>query len=215
MALSKVNFNSMNVTPAASKAVKFNSSNNGLETGDIGGNLVLLSTQTASSSATLSFTSGIDSTYKEYIFKFINCHPANNDVNFQFNLSIDGGSNYNVTKTTTRFTALHSESDDNHETLAYEANRDMAQSTVDKILLNGVGNGSDESCSGVLHLFDPSSTTFVKHFIARAVENRSDDTAEDAYGAGYANTTSAVNAIVFKFGSGNIDSGTIKMYGVL
>ena len=107
MALSKVNFNSMNVTPAASKAIKFNSSNNGLETGDIGGSLVLISTQNASSSSTISFTSGIDSTYKEYIFKFINIHPSNDNVDFYVNFSVDGGSNYNVTKTTLYFRANH------------------------------------------------------------------------------------------------------------
>jgi len=180
-----------------------------------GGNLKLLSTQTASASATIDFTSGIDGTYDTYVFKFINCHPATNDVNFQFNLSTDGGSSYNVTKTTTRFTALHSESDSPHASLQYESTRDLAQSTADKILLNGVGNGDDESCSGELILYNPSSTTFTKHFMARAVENRSDDTAEDAYGAGYANTTSAINAVRFLFGSGNIDEGIIKMYGVV
>jgi hypothetical protein len=188
--------------------------NGALDSGVATGDLILLSTQTASASATIDFTSGIDSTYDSYVFKFINCHPANNDVNFQFNLSTDGGSNYNVTKTTTRFTALHSEADSPHASLQYESTRDMAQSTVDKILLNGVGNVSDESCSGELILYNPSSTTFVKHFIARAVENRSDNTSEDAFAGGYANTTSAINGVRFKFGSGNIDSGTIKMYGV-
>ena len=215
MALSKVNFNSMNVTPSASKAIKFNSSNNGLETGDLSANLVLISEQTASSSATIDFTSGLSSTYDVYVFKFINCHPASNDVNFQFNMSVDGGSNYNVTKTTLRFTALHSEDDSTHASFQNEATRNLEQSTADKILLNGVGNVDDESCSGTLHLFNPSSTTFITNFIGRATENRSDNTCEDAFCAGYANTTSAVNAIRFKFGSGNIDSGTIKMYGVL
>ena len=93
MALSKVNFNSMNVTPAASKAIKFNSSNNGLETGDLGGNLVLISTQTASSSSTIDFTSGIDSTYKEYIFKFIDIHQSADCPNFEF--QSDTGTNTN------------------------------------------------------------------------------------------------------------------------
>ena len=127
MALSKVDFNSINVTPAASKAIKFNSSNNGFETGDVGGSLVLISEQTASSSATLSFTSGIDSTYKEYIFKFINIHQATDEASFSFNGSIDSGSNYNVTKTTTFFRAFHTEND-NTANLNYSTGRDLAQS---------------------------------------------------------------------------------------
>ena len=105
MALSKVNFNSMNVTPASSKAIKFNSNNNGLETGDIGGSLVLISEQTASSSANISFTSGIDSTYKEYQFHFINIHAQTDDTFGTFQASTDGGSNYNTTATTTFFQA--------------------------------------------------------------------------------------------------------------
>ena len=183
------------------------------------GSMTHIKTLTASSSATLSFVHGassvvFDGTYKEYQFHFVNMHPASNDVNFQFNVSIDGGSNYNVAKTTTRFTALHSEDDSSHAALAYEANRDLAQGTGDKIIMNGVGNVADESCSGLLHLYEPASTTFVKNFEVRGIQNRSDNTSEDAFGAGYANTTSAVNAIVFKFGSGNIDTGTIKMYGI-
>ena len=101
MALSKVDFNNINVTPAASKKLKWNSSANGFETGDVGGSMVLLSTQTASSSSTISFTSNIDSTYDKYVFKFYDIHPQTDSVTFYFNMSIDGGSNYNVTKTTT------------------------------------------------------------------------------------------------------------------
>jgi hypothetical protein len=213
MALSKVNFNSMNVTPAASKAVKFNSSNNGLETGDLGGSLVLISTQTASSSSTINFTSGIDSTYKEYIFKFIDIHPATDNVNFTFQGSTDGGSNYNVTMTTTVFRARHNEADDS-ALLGYITGDDLAQSTSFQKLTAPIGNGNDESFSGQISIYSPSNTTFVKHFIARCNTYQDNDATHDQYTAGYMNTTSAINAVQFKMSSGNIDAGTIKMYGV-
>ena len=216
MALSKVNFNSMNVTPAASKAIKFNSSNNGLETGDLGGNLVLISTQTASSSSVISFTSGIDSTYKEYIFKLINIHPQTDNVAFHFNMSVDSGSNYNVTKTTTFFEAYHKE-DDSEQYLSYADSRDLAQSTSFQTLgqEGQQADDADQNLCGFLHLFNPSSTTFVKHFLATTIANSHNSTyCWNSYIAGYANTTSAVDAIQFKMSSGNIDAGTIKMYGV-
>ena len=217
MALSKVNYNSMNVTPAASKAIKFNSSNNGLETGDIGGSLVLISTQTASSSSTISFTSGIDSTYKEYIFKFIDIHPAAvSQFSFQGNAA--GGSGYNETITSTSFQSFHRE-DDSSTSLNYRTGDDQAQGTSFQVLTNNVGDDADQSCSGTLHLFNPSSTTFVKHFISRIQVYRStgssaEASSVEAFTAGYFNTTSAIDEIQFKMSSGNIDSGTIKMYGV-
>ena len=213
MALSKVNFNSMNVTPAASKAIKFNSSNNGLETGDIDGSLVLLSTQTASSSSTISFTSGIDSTYKEYIFKFINIHPSNNNVDFYVNFSVDGGSNYNVTKTTLYFRANHDEGATG-SSIEYRANEDVANGTGVTIMLQQGGNDNDQSGSGTLHLFDPSNTTFQKHFIARVQGMAHNDQILSDFMAGYLNTTSAIDAVQFSIEAGTIDSGTIKMYGV-
>tara|TARA_S200002703_G_scaffold45860_1_gene39954 strand:+ start:128 stop:769 length:642 start_codon:yes stop_codon:yes gene_type:complete len=212
MALSKVDFNSINVTPAASKAIKFNSSNNGLETGDIGGSLVLLSTQTASSSATLSFTSGIDSTYKEYQFHFIDIHPASNNVKLHFNMSADSGSNYNVTKTTTFFRADHDEAD-SATALGYNTSNDLAQSTNFQGL-GDIGNDNDQTLSGTLHLFNPSSTTFVKHFISTTNACDHADESRNYFVAGYGNTTSAIDAVQFKMSSGNTDSGTIKMYGV-
>ena len=179
-----------------------------------GGGLNLISTQTASSSASIDFTSGLDSTYKEYIFKFINIHPATDSVSFQFNLSIDGGSNYNVTKTTTEFSAYHNEGD-SATALGYNAVNDLAQSTNDqKLSSSNLGNGNDEAFVGTLHLFDPSSTTFVKHFISRVSFYHNSDYAIDGFIAGYGNTTSAVNAVTFKMSSGNIDAGTIKLYGV-
>ena len=188
-----------------------------LPSGVSGSSLVLISEQTASSSANISFTSGIDSTYKEYIFKFINIHPSADRVEFQFNMSVDGGSNYNVTKTTTFFRAQHRESDDVAE-LAYDAGLDLAQGTGIQQLGFEMGNGNDDNFNGTLHLFDPSNTTFVKHFISRNSFNHnvSDPRAMDAFIGGYGNTTSAVNAVRFQMSGGNnIDSGTIKMYGVV
>ena len=177
------------------------------------GDLVFISKQTASSSASISFTSGIDSTYKEYVFYFVNMHPQNDVVDFQFNLSTDGGSNYNVTKTTTFFRATHRE-DDTLAELGYRTGNDLAQSTSDQVLNDRLGNGNDESLSGCLHLFNPSSTTFVKHFLATINEYQDNDRSSESFIAGYGNTTSAVDAIQFSMSSGNIDSGDILLYGV-
>ena len=184
-----------------------------LPSGVSAGTLVLLSTQTASSSASIEFTSGLDSTYKCYVFKYINIHPATDNTQFTFNLSVDGGSNYNVTKTTTYFDAYHDEANSGTD-LRYLASSDIAQSTAYQPLGISVGNQNDESISGEIQIFNPSSTTFVKHFISRSNTYYSADYSVDTYVAGYGNTTSAVNAISFKFVSGNIDSGTIKLYGV-
>ena len=177
------------------------------------GDLTFISKQTASSSASISFTSGIDSTYKEYVFYFVNMHPQNDVVDFQFNLSTDGGSNYNVTKTTTFFRATHRE-DDTLAELGYRTGNDLAQSTSDQVLNDRLGNGNDESLSGCLHLFNPSSTTFVKHFLATINEYQDNDRSSESFIAGYGNTTSAVDAIQFSMSSGNIDSGDILLYGV-
>ena len=214
MALSKVNFNSMNVTPAASKAIKFNSSNNGLETGDIGGSLVLLETQTLSSAAgTVDFTSSIDSTYKEYMFKFYDVHPATDDQAFAFQVDTGTNTSYNQTITSTFFNAQHDESDSNTY-LMYRTTGDQAQGSSFQRLTEGSGNDNDQSCTGTLHLFNPSNTTFVKHFIAHTHNAHQGDYAMNNFIAGYVNTTTALTRVRFKFESGNIDSGTIKMYGV-
>ena len=178
-----------------------------------GGGLNLISTQTASSSSTISFTSGIDSTYKEYVFKFYDCHPATDNVDFQVNFSSDSGSNYNVTKTTSFFAAYQNESG-SATSLTYANANDLEQSTGFQMLNDGVGNGNDESCVGTLHLFDPSNTTFVKHFIATSHRYYYSDYAIVDYMTGYCNTTSAIDAVQFKFESGNIDSGVIKLYGI-
>ena len=215
MALSKVNFNSLNLTPTANKTVVFNSNNNGIEAGDVGGSLVLISEQTASSSSTISFTSGIDSTYKQYIFKFINIHAATAGAEFQFQSSTDGGSNYNVATTTTMIQAYHRE-DGNENALIYSTTHDTAQSTSFVTIAFNNYTEDDNNLSGTFNLFDPSNTTFVKHFLAitNNVHNDSVNLIQNMYMAGYANTTSAINAIQFKMSSGNIDSGTIKLYGV-
>jgi len=177
------------------------------------GALVLLSTQTASSSASISFTSGIDSTYDSYVFKFINIHPASDNVHFQFNFSTDSGSNYNVTKTSSFFEAYQNESG-SASSLNYQDGYDLAQSTSYQTMAYAVGGNSDENCSGYLNIFNPASTVYVKHFISRFSTYNSGDYMVDNYSAGYANTTSAINAIQFQMSSGNIDDGIIKLYGV-
>ena len=182
-----------------------------------GGAMNLISTQTASSSSTISFTSGIDSTYDEYVFKFYNMHPASDTPEFQFNMSADTGSNYNVTKTTTIFKARLAENDSIQE-LGYEAGSDLAQSTnFQSFTYAGIRNQDDASLSGTLHIFNPSSTTFVKHFISTCnymSKSGSTSVTYNSFIAGYGNTTSAVDAIQFKMNNGNIDSGVIKLYGV-
>ncbi len=177
--------------------------------------LVLLSTQTASSSATISFTTGLDSTYDAYEFHFINIHPSIDNTAFTFNASTDSGSNYNVTKTTAFFRAYHGDSGGDYTALSYETSNDLAQSTSFQQLIFALGTDNDEAGSGVLQIFNPSSTTYVKHFIARSAGNiYAFDEADDQYCAGYFNTTSAINAIRFQMSSGNIDDGIIKLYGV-
>ena len=177
------------------------------------GAMTLLSTQTASASATISFTSGIDDTYDSYVFTFKDIHPATNDVQFEFNLSVDSGSNYNVTKTSTFFFAYHNEAD-SAAALTYSTDHDLAQSTAFQRLLGGIGNDNDQTAVGTLHLFNPSSTTFVKHFIAHTSEYNANDYNNNTFVAGYGNTTSAVDAVQFKMSSGNIDAGTITLYGI-
>ena len=177
--------------------------------------LVLLSTQTASSSANISFTTGLDSTYDEYIFKFINIHPATDSTHFTFQASTDSGSNYGITITSTAIDAYHLE-DDTSPTLQYSTGNDLAQSTSFQNLGSIMGNGNDDNLSGTLQIFNPSSTTYVKHWISNINHTyavATPLTIQELF-AGYFNTTSAINAIRFKMSSGNIDDGIIKMYGV-
>lgn len=179
-----------------------------------GGAWNFIAKQTASSSATIDFTSGIDSTYKEYCFTFKDIHPATDAVHLQINFSVDSGSNYNVTKTTTYFRAYHQENGGGG-VLAYDTGFDLAQSTAFQDLTgDSVSTDSDYGVSGFIHLFNPSSTTFVKHFIANINNTEANDYQTQWFIAGYGNTTSAIDAVQFKMSSGNIDAGTIKMYGI-
>lgn len=179
------------------------------------GKMTLISSQTASGSASIEFTSGIDSTYPIYKFEFINMHPATANTIFQFQTSTNSGSSYGVTYTNTVFLAYHKE-DGSGSGLNYEAGRDQAQSTSFANLCNEVARSgdADQSCTGFLELYNPSSTTFVKHCISRFMKDAGTAEMFDQYQAGYMNTTTALNAIQFKFSSGNIDSGTIKLYGI-
>jgi len=177
------------------------------------GGMVLISSQTASNSASISFTTGIDSTYKEYQFYFIEIHPRTDGADFQFNGSTDAGSNYNVTKTTTFYQAYHFE-DDSGAGLEYATAKDLAQSTAFQSLFTGNGNGADEAGAGSLQLFNPSSTTYVKHFISNNNSYDASNISINQIPAGYFNTTSAVDAIQFKMSSGNFD-GTILMFGIV
>ena len=178
-----------------------------------GGAMTLLSTQTASNSSTISFTSGIDSTYKEYVFKLFNCTAnGSSSSTFQVNFSIDGGSNYNVTKTTTIFWAHHYE-DGSASGVDYKGSSDIAQGTgFQDFTDNSLGAGADESLSGTLHLFDPSNTTFVKHFYSVCSLDYGGRSYQFHVG-GYVNTTAAVTATQFTLGS-QWDAGTVKLYGV-
>ena len=176
-----------------------------------GGAMTLLETQPASDTATISFTSNIDSTYKEYVFKFYDIHPETNNVDFQFN-GRDGSTAYDATKTTTFFRAHHPE-DDSSATLIYSTGNDLAQGTGFQNINDNVGNGNDECVSGELHLYDPSNTTFVKHFYSRCNSYDYNDASLDFYMAGYFNVTSAIDGIQFKMSSGNCN-GVIKLYGI-
>ena len=177
------------------------------------GKLTLISSQTASASASISFTSGIDSTYHTYLFKFINIHSSVDGTEFSFNLSSDNGSNYNVTKTSSHFRTNHNEAD-NATALGYDGALHLAQSTSEQLLNENLGADNDQSTVGTLTLFNPASTTFVKHYIATINVSQLNDYTVTQFIGGYANTISAVNAIRFKMSSGNIDAGTIYMYGV-
>jgi hypothetical protein len=177
------------------------------------GNMVLLSSQTASASASIEFTTGIDSTYKEYQFYFINIHPATNNSNLTMNFSTDSGSNYNVSKITTFVQAYHNEAGDD-SALAYSTANDMV-GTGFAIIGAGIGNDNDQTIAGSMQLFNPSSTTYVKHFIISNNNYSHSDYTNNYLIAGYGNTTSAIDAVQFKMSSGNIDDGTILMFGIV
>ena len=184
------------------------------------GALVPIKTLTASSSSTLSFVDGsdgvvLDSTYPIYLFKFINIHPSSDSANFQVGFR-DGGTDYDATKTTTSFRAQHNEGD-TQALLAYHTGSDLAQSTAFQTLEGGgnqLSSDNDHALGGELTLYNPSSTTFVKHFMSRTLATNPNDYALDGYIAGYCNVTTAIDAVQFKMSSGNIDSGKIKLYGI-
>tara|TARA_R100001082_G_C4298800_1_gene131442 strand:- start:122 stop:742 length:621 start_codon:yes stop_codon:yes gene_type:complete len=203
MALVKYNNNSISsVTSAASFPA---------------GALTLIKTLTASSSATLSFVDGssdvvFDNTYPIYLFKFFNVHPASTQP-FLFQASTNTGSSYGVTMTSTAFRAFHNEAGTS-TSLSSDTGNDQAQSTSFQKLHGNIVNANDHGGSGELYIFSPSSTTFVKHFLSRINASLDDAVVQDQFIAGYFNTTSAIDAVQFKFNSGNIDSGTIKLYGI-
>jgi len=179
------------------------------------GGMNLITTNTISSGvASSAFTSNIDSTYDTYMFKFINIHPATNNVNLEVNFR-DGGSNFDATKTTTAFIAYHNESG-SATSLEYRAGSDVAQGTGGQSIGEDVGNHNDASVNGELFLFNPSNTTFVKHFLSRSSLMEQDSTPYNfqCFSAGYCNVTAAIDGVSFAFSSGNIDSGVIKMYGL-
>ena len=180
------------------------------------GSMILIKEQTASSSASVSFVDGsggvvLDSTYPIYKFEFINIHPSGDLTDLQVNFR-DGGSSYDATKTTTVFRTYHNEAG-NDTTLGYQTSWDLAQSTGVQLISHGIDNDNDSCAVGTLQIFNPSSTTFVKHFIA--VSNAMNGTyTHQNFVAGYCNTTSAIDGVQFTMSSGNIDSGTIKLYGI-
>ena len=182
------------------------------------GALTHIKTLTASSSSTLSFVDGssdvvLDNTFPIYMFKFINIHPSNDQVAFQFNFSVDTGSNYNVAKTSTFIEAYNFESVA-ASGIGYGTSHDLAQGTGSQRLTSNQGNASDESGSGELFLYNPSSTTFVKHFLSNLSSYYFNNYESNDLAAGYGNTTSAIDAVKFEFSAGTIESGTIKLYGI-
>ena len=217
MALTKFNYNSFDVTSAASTALGFNANANGFATINPG-SMTLIKTLTASSDSTLSFVDGssdvvLDSTYPVYMFKFISIHGSVDFRHFTFQGNAAGGSGYNETITSTTFEAKHDESG-SAASVGYESDRDQAQGTSAQIIIQGIGSDNDQSGSGELFLFNPSSTTFVKHFIARGQCSTDDNKSHILHTGGFFDTTSAIDEIQFAMSGGNIDAGTIKLYGI-
>jgi len=185
-----------------------------LDSGIATGDMTLISTSTASSSATIDITSGIDSTYKEYIFKFIDIHQATDGADFQFQVDTGTNTSYNQTITSMGILSYHQEDGSAAALGAHSGSAILHQETGFQDLGRSLGNDNDQSLSGELHLFEPSSTTFVKHFMGVINEAANDNGTNQRFVAGYVNTTTAITRIRFKADSGNIDSGTIKMYGI-
>ena len=204
MALVKYNNNSISAITAASSLTT--------------GAMTLIKEITASSDDTIDFVDGasdvvLDSTYPIYLFKFINIHPSNDGAQFTFQGNAAGGSGFDETITSTIFYAYHNEAD-NDTTLSYRTAADQAQGTAFQILTDSIGNDNDQSVSGKMQLFSPSSTVFVKHFLTVVSNSHNSDMIKNTYTAGYYNTTSALDAMQFTFSSGNIDLGDICLYGL-
>jgi hypothetical protein len=178
-----------------------------------GGAMNLLETQTASSSSTISFTSNIDSTYDEYVFKFYDIHPATDGAYLTFQADTGTNTDYNETITSTFFYVQHDEASSG-PALAYATTRDLAQSTNFQPISLSINNDNDSNYNGTLQIFSPSNTTFVKHFISVSNEYGNGDLSYGSYAAGYFNVTTALTRFQFKMSSGNIDAGTIKLYGI-
>ena len=218
MALTKFNYNSFDVTPVASSTLAFNSGANGL-TAMSPGAMTLIKTVTASDDSTISFVNGasdvvLDSTYPIYIVKVISANIATDNQDLVINFSDDTSSHaYNLTKTDLYFAGLHTEAD-NDAGLQYETGEDIAQGTGFTVVTKEQANDADAGACSTIWLFNPSSTTFVKHYMMRSNWFQHNDYAQDAFKGGYINTTAAVTAIQFKSTSGNIDSGTFKLYGI-
>ena len=174
--------------------------------------LTLISTHTASADSSIDITSGITSTYDSYEFHFVNLHPANDGVGLRFQVNAADASGFNENIGSTMFVATHAEGDGS-ESLAYNA-ADQAMGTDYPLLNFNTGNDADQSCSGVLRLFAPSSTTYVKHFMYNGVTSSEDNLVHNHFVAGHIDVTAAIDEITFKFSGGNIDTGTIKMFGV-
>tara|TARA_R100001015_G_C4605602_1_gene160637 strand:- start:70 stop:675 length:606 start_codon:yes stop_codon:yes gene_type:complete len=177
------------------------------------GDMVFISSATASGSASIEFTSGIDSTYKEYKFFFINMHPATDNVAFTVNFR-DGDTNFDATKTTSAFYAYNEEAGGSQYALTYFSSIDLAQSTGDQTLNTSLGSDNDQSLSGTMNLFNPASTTFVKHFTANTQIAQKADFTQNVYVGGYCNVTAAIDGVKFAMSSGNIDSGKILLFGL-
>ena len=199
MAIKTANNNSMSAITALPSGVSAKS-------------LILISTTTASSSSTVTFDSGIDDTYKEYQIHIIQAHCSADNQILQMGFR-DGSTAYDATKTTTYFNAMHKE-DDSSTSVGYNADQDQAQATGFLNVSEALGADNDQCANIIITLYDPSNTTFVKHFIARTAYVHQNDRSIDAFIAGYCNTTSAIDGVQFKMDSGNIDAGTFKLYGV-
>ena len=180
-----------------------------------GGAWNFISKLTASSSATLSFTSGIDSTYKEYLFTYNNIHPATDGTQLTVGFR-DGSTAYDATKTSTMFATYHQEDDgeSSGDRLAYQTSGDLAQGTGFQRLIQSVGNDNDQCVSGEMYLFDPSSTVFVKHYISVCSSTHDGDASQNFFVAGHCNVTAAIDGVQFKMSSGNIDAGDFCLYGL-